>query len=57
VPPAPAVRRILQTVPLPLVAPRQRAGGPPPGPPPGQPLVYGQSAPPQQPPTWGERSA
>jgi MoxR-like ATPase len=75
VPAAHAVRRILQAVPLPQVAPRQRAGGPidmmPPGPPPqgGQPLVYGQSAPPQQPAppqppqpqqprtTWGERTA
>src|SRR3954470_19305778 len=58
--PAPhAVRRILQAVPLPQVAPRQRAGGPvgmaPP--PPGQPgpLVYGQAAPQQRP--WGERTA
>jgi MoxR-like ATPase len=65
VPAAHAVRRLLQAVPLPQVAPRQRAGGPempPPGPrgPGGQPgrppLVYGQSAPPQQSP-WGERSA
>jgi MoxR-like ATPase len=61
-----AIRRVLQTVPLPQVAPRQRAGGPdmtpPPqpgpgqGPPNGQPLVYGQAAPPQQS-VWGERSA
>jgi MoxR-like ATPase len=71
VPAAHAVRRILQAVPLPQVAPRQRAGGPidmlPPAapPPPGQPLVYGHAAPQQQPPqnpqppatTWGERSA
>ncbi|MFN2518977.1 MAG: AAA family ATPase, partial [Jatrophihabitantaceae bacterium] len=65
VPAAHAVRRILQTIPLPQVAPRQRAGGPvemtyPPGemgaPPSRQPLVYGQSAPVQQRP-WGERSA
>jgi MoxR-like ATPase len=57
VPAAHAVRRILQTVPLPQVAPRQRAGGPPevlagqqqP------PMVFGPAAP-QQPP-WGERSA
>jgi MoxR-like ATPase len=34
-----AVRRVLQTVPLPQVAPRQRAGGA------SQQLVYGQSAP------------
>jgi MoxR-like ATPase len=58
-----AVRRVLQSVPLPQVAPRQRAGGPVDmSPPPGhaaprppaphqQPLVYGQAAPqqPQQP--------
>jgi len=63
VPATHAIRRVLQTVPLPQVAPRQRAGGPdmspPPGqgqPPSGQPLVYGQSAPPQQS-AWGERSA
>jgi MoxR-like ATPase len=30
VPAAQAVRRVLQTIPLPQVAPRQRAGGPPP---------------------------
>jgi MoxR-like ATPase len=63
VPAAHAVRRLLQTVPLPQVAPRQRANGPvemavpgqplpgqpPPGQPaPGQPLVYGTAAPPQQ---------
>jgi MoxR-like ATPase len=64
-----AIRRILQAVPLPQVAPRQRAGGPidmappPQGPAPrpggpgGQPLVFGTSAPQQQPPPWGERSA
>ena len=68
VPASHAVRRILQAVPLPQVAPRQRAGGPvdmmPPAPPQpgGQPLVYGQAAPQQQPPhqpqtTWGERTA
>ena len=45
-----AVRRVLQTVPLPQVAPRQRANGPQ-----QQPLVYGQQAPQQNP--WGERSA
>jgi MoxR-like ATPase len=52
-----AVRRVLQTVPLPQVAPRQRSGGPGPvtGVPPQQPLVFGQSAPQQSP--WGERSA
>ena len=70
--PAPhAVRRVLQTIPLPQVAPRQRSAGPavpppmtgpagpPPGPapaPPNQPLVYGQAAPPQTPP-WTERTA
>jgi MoxR-like ATPase len=59
VPSAHAVRRILQTVPLPQVAPRQRANGPievRQGPPPQQPLVYGQAAPQQNNP-WGERSA
>jgi MoxR-like ATPase len=69
VPAAHAVRRVLQTIPLPQVAPRQRAGGPPvatPPPAPGanapaapggqQPLVYGQAAPQQSPP-WSERSA
>ena len=50
-----AVRRVLQTVPLPQVAPRQRAGGPVTGAPPQQPLVFGQAAPQQSP--WGERSA
>ena len=57
VPAAHAVRRVLQTVPLPQVAPRQRASGPlevRPGPQ-QQPAVYGQQ-PPQQGP-WGERSA
>jgi MoxR-like ATPase len=69
VPAAHAIRRILQAVPLPQVAPRQRAGGPVdmapppqgpgprPGGPGGQPLVFGNSAPQQQPPAWGERSA
>ncbi|MDQ2796722.1 MAG: MoxR family ATPase [Actinomycetota bacterium] len=68
VPASHAIRRVLQAVPLPQVAPRQQAGQPdmippPPGPPrsaglstPGQPLVYGQSAP-QQTSQWGERSA
>jgi MoxR-like ATPase len=64
VPAAHAVRRVLQTMPLPQVAPRQRAGGPPAmasptgGIAPGQqqPLVYGQAAPAQQPP-WTERTA
>jgi MoxR-like ATPase len=59
VPSGHAVRRVLQTIPLPQVAPRQRANGPAevrPGQPPQQPLVYGQSAPQQQSP-WGERSA
>jgi MoxR-like ATPase len=62
VPAAHAIRRVLQAVPLPQVAPRQRAGGQPALAPHGQQLVYGQAAPPQQPsspqpPTWGERSA
>ena len=59
VPAAHAVRRVLQTIPLPQVAPRQRAGGPVEmtAPPSQQPLVYGQSAPAQQQPPWGERSA
>ncbi len=66
VPAAHAIRRILQTVPLPQVAPRQRSGGPiDMAPPPqgneaarpsNQPLVYGTAAN-QQPPSWGERSA
>ncbi|MDP9116892.1 MAG: MoxR family ATPase [Actinomycetota bacterium] len=63
VPAAHAVRRILQTIPLPQVAPRQRAGGAPQVQPPGlqqgappQQLVYGQAAPPAAAP-WGERSA
>jgi MoxR-like ATPase len=62
VPAAHAVRRVLQTIPLPQVSSRQRAGGPPemqgtqsPAPH-QQPLVYGQAAPAQRPP-WGERSA
>jgi MoxR-like ATPase len=53
VPATHAVRRVLQTVPLPQVAPRQRAGGPEAHP--GQPQVFGQPAPQQSP--WGERSA
>jgi MoxR-like ATPase len=65
VPAAHAVRRVLQTIPLPQVAPRQRAGGPVEMSTPDSqsgsaqsqgPLVYGQSAPTQQSP-WGERSA
>jgi MoxR-like ATPase len=63
VPSTHAVRRVLQTIPLPQVAPRQRANGPvvpppvvPPDPRTQQPLVYGQAAPPQSP-QWGERSA
>jgi MoxR-like ATPase len=52
-----AVRRVLQTVPLPQVAPRQRANGPgQTGQQYNQPLVYGQAAP-QQTNPWGERSA
>ena len=52
-----AIRRVLQAVPLPQVAPRQRAGGPiDMAPPAGQPLVFGQAAP-QQARTWGEQSA
>jgi MoxR-like ATPase len=60
VPSVHAVRRVLQTIPLPQVAPRQRANGPVevrPGTPPQQPLVYGQAAPPQQQPWGGERTA
>jgi MoxR-like ATPase len=65
VPAAHAVRRLLQAVPLPQVAPRQRAAGAPVPAPTvgGQPHVYGQPAPgqqpapAQQPPRWGERSA
>jgi MoxR-like ATPase len=65
VPAAHAIRRILQTVPLPQVAPRQRSGAPSDAPPPasqGQPLVYGTAAPQNQgqqgtKPGWGERSA
>jgi MoxR-like ATPase len=62
VPATHAVRRLLQAVPLPQVAPRQRAGGSvemsAPSGPAGQPLVFGNAAP-QQPskPSWGERSA
>jgi MoxR-like ATPase len=71
VPAAHAVRRVLQTIPLPQVAPRQRSAGPvvpppvppgmaPQGPPPAAPnqppLVYGQAAPPQAAP-WTERTA
>jgi MoxR-like ATPase len=57
-----AIRRVLQAVPLPQVAPRQRAGGPidmapPPQGPGGPPLGYGQAPPQQRPPAWGERSA
>jgi MoxR-like ATPase len=63
-----AIRRVLQTVPLPQVAPRQRAGGPdmmPPGQSPrgGQPGTFGPPAPGQghlhqgQSGQWGERSA
>jgi len=55
VPAAHAVRRVLQTIPLPQVSPRQRAGGPVEMT--SQQLVYGQAAPAQQPPPWGERSA
>jgi MoxR-like ATPase len=70
VPAAHAVRRILQSVPLPQVAPRQRAGGPmgggpppygaqQPGAPGQQQLGYGAAAQPQsqRPPWGGERSA
>jgi MoxR-like ATPase len=52
VPATAAVRRVLQTVPLPQVAPRQRAAGVPDAPRPAGPpqqLVYGQAAPQQQP--------
>jgi MoxR-like ATPase len=56
-----AVRRVLQAVPLPQVAPRQQSqhGGvdmSPPGSPGNPPLVFGQAAPPQSP-RWGERTA
>jgi MoxR-like ATPase len=59
VPAAHAIRRVLQAVPLPQVAPRQRAGQPIDMVPGGQPLVYGQAAPQQSGPAaqWGERSA
>ena len=59
VPAAHAVRRVLQTIPLPQVAPRQRAGGPPtiappPGQlPPGQPMGAGQPTS-QQPLVYGQ---
>jgi MoxR-like ATPase len=54
VPATHAVRRVLQTVPLPQVAPRQRANGPEAHP--GQQQVFGQPAP-QRNPWGGERSA
>jgi MoxR-like ATPase len=54
IPATQAVRRVLQTIPLPQVAPRQRADGPMQPPPQGS-MVFGQTAPPQ--PAWGERSA
>jgi len=61
VPATHAVRRVLQAVPLPQVAPRQRAGGAVDmAPPPGQPGVAPQQSAPQQQPQpgpWGERSA
>jgi MoxR-like ATPase len=66
VPAAHAVRRILQSVPLPQVAPRQRADGPMvAGPPyggqqpgaPGQPRLGYGPAQAHQPPWGGERSA
>ena len=57
VPAAHAVRRLLQAVPLPQVAPRQRAAGfdapVTAGAPPQQPLVFGQAAPPQT--QWGDQ--
>jgi MoxR-like ATPase len=59
VPATHAVRRVLQSTPLPQVAPRQRANGPAEvrlGTPPQQPLVFGQDAPQQRGP-WSERSA
>jgi MoxR-like ATPase len=55
-----AVRRVLQTIPLPQVAPRQRANGPAdvrPGNPPAQPPAYGQAPSQQQQGPWGERTA
>ena len=58
VPATHAVRRILQSIPLPQVAPRQRANGPidvRTGQPQQQP-GYGQAAP-QPNPAWGDRSA
>ena len=58
VPAAHAVRRVLQTIPLPQVAPRQRASGPPVAAPPLRPArqaprassrsCYGQAAPPSR---------
>jgi MoxR-like ATPase len=63
IPASHAIRRVLQAVPLPQVAPRQRAGGPVDMAPPhgsgpgGHPLVFGNAAPQQQTPAWGERSA
>jgi MoxR-like ATPase len=63
VPAAHAVRRVLQAVPLPQVAPRQRSGAPvdmappQPGQQAGSPLVFGNAAPQQQSAPWGERSA
>ncbi len=61
VPAVHAVQRVLQTIPLPQVAPRQRAAGPPqqfsPVPPaPGHP-GGAHPAPPQPAPQWGERTA
>ena len=59
VPASHAVRRVLQSTPLPQVAPRQRANGPAEvrlGAPPQQQLVFGQNAPEQRGP-WSERSA
>jgi MoxR-like ATPase len=53
VPATEAVRRVLQTIPLPQVAPRQRAAGPPSMS--QQPVSLGPGGPQQSP--WGERSA
>lgn len=53
VPATEAVRRVLQTIPLPQVAPRQRAAGPPSLS--QQPVSFGPAGPQQSP--WGERSA
>ncbi|TAM90300.1 MAG: MoxR family ATPase [Jatrophihabitans sp.] len=54
-----AIRRLLQTIALPQVAPRQQAGGPITGVPavPGSPLGYGPAVPVQPSGPWGERSA